>query len=94
MTYQYKSEGEERYLAERKAASELQRKEISIKNTMLVGDTKEYKGISYQMNQRGNYQCVDLPPLSGLDGVFTSTQILHSIIDKLERDGNLPKRKK
>lgn len=94
MTYQYRSEGEEQYLADRKAASELLRKEIVIKNAMLVGDIKEYKGISYQMNQRGNYQCVDLPPLSNLDGVFTSAQTLHSIIDKLERDGHLPKRKK
>ena len=65
----------------------------AIKNAMLVGEPKEYKGISYRMNQMGNYECLNLPPVSGLDGAFTSTQILHSIIDKMDADGTLPKTK-
>lgn len=89
----YRSEGEANYLAERKAEAEKKAAAIAVKNAMLVGEIKEYKGISYQMNQMGNYTCLNLPPLSGLDGAFTSTQILHSIIDKMETDGTLPKTK-
>lgn len=89
----YRSEGEALYLAERKAQAEQRAAAIAIKNSMLVGDTKEHKGIRYKMNQRGNYECLDLPPLSGLDGAFTSALILHSIIDKMEADGTLPKAK-
>ncbi|MCY1304098.1 hypothetical protein D9M70_538410 [compost metagenome] len=89
----YRSEGEALYLAERKAQAEQKAAAIAIKNAMLVGEPKEYKGISYRMNQMGNYECLNLPPVSGLDGAFTSTQILHSIIDKMDADGTLPKTK-
>lgn len=89
----YRSKGEDLYIAERKALAKQTAAAIDIKNAMLVGEPREYKGISYQMNQRGSYECLDLPPLSGLDGAFTSAPILHSIIDKLESSGNLPKPK-
>ncbi|MNZ82726.1 hypothetical protein D3C78_1014310 [compost metagenome] len=89
----YRSEGEAQYLAERKEAAQQKAAHIAAKNEMLVGTVREYKGISYQMNQRGNYECLNLPPLNGLDGAFTSTQILHSIIDKMETEGTLPKSK-
>jgi len=64
--------------------------QISKHNDGFVGELKEYKGIKYQMKQRGTYSCLELPPLSGLDGEFTSTAALHQIIDNLERQGNLP----
>ncbi|MDH4565516.1 hypothetical protein E8E95_02335 [Pseudomonas sp. BN414] len=89
----YRSEGEALYLAERKAQAQEKAAAIAIKNAMLIGEIKEYKGVRYQMNQRGNYECLDLPPLSGLDGAFTSALILHSIIDNMEADGTLPKTK-
>lgn len=88
----YRSEGEANYLAERKAAAQQKAQAIATKNAMLVGEPKKYKGISYQMNQMGLYQCINLPPLSGLDGVFTSSQTLHSIIDKMEDDGKLKRK--
>ncbi|MFG0858996.1 hypothetical protein [Pseudomonas sp. CJQ_13] len=83
----YYSDAEAQYLAERKAQTQQKAADILIKNSLLVGEVKEYKGVRYQMNQRGNYVCLDLPTSSKLDGAFTSTQILHSIIDKLEADG-------
>ena len=89
----YRSEGEASYLAKRAEERKEKAAYITAVNTMLVGEIKEYKGIRYQMNQRGNYVCLDLPPLSGLDGAFTSTHILHSIIDKMESDGVLQKSK-
>lgn len=82
----YRSEGESRYLAKRAEERKEKADSITISNAMLVGETREYKGVRYQMNQRGNYVCLDTPPLSGLEGAFTSTQILHSIIDKLQKD--------
>lgn len=82
----YRSEGEVRYLAQRAEERKKKADSIAISNAMLVGETREYKGVRYQMNQRGNYVCLNIPPLSGLEGAFTSTQILHSIIDKLQKD--------
>lgn len=36
------------------------------------------------MNKRGLYECISIDRSSPLNGVFTSTSILHSLIDKLE----------
>jgi len=90
MASNYLSEPERIYREERKALAEQEALEITKHNEMLVGDIKTYKGIRYQKRQRGIYTCLDLPPLSGLDGDFTSTAVLHRIIDSLEREGNLP----
>lgn len=89
----YYSDAEAHYLTERRAQTKQTAVDILIKNSLLVGEIKEYKGVRYQMNQRGNYVCLDLPFSSKLDGAFTSTQILHSIIDKLETDGTPVKAK-
>lgn len=86
----YRSEGEARYLAKRAEERKKKADSIAISNAMLVGEIREYKGVRYQMNQRGNYVCLNIPPLSGLEGAFTSTQILHSIIDKLQKDESKP----
>lgn len=86
----YRSEGEARYLAKRGEERKEKANSIAISNAMLVGETREYKGIRYKMNQRGNYVCLNTLSLSGLEGVFTSTQILHSIIDKLQKDESKP----
>ncbi len=86
----YRSEGEARYLAQRAEERKEKAESIAINNAMLVGEIREYKGVRYQMNQRGNYVCLNIPPLSGLEGAFTSTQILHSIIDKLQKDESKP----
>lgn len=87
----YRSDAESKYLAKRKLEARKLSEDATNRNSMLVGAIKEYKGISYQMNQRGQYQCVNLHPLSGLDGTFTSSHALHSIIDNMEIHGTLEK---
>tara|TARA_R100001377_G_scaffold84121_2_gene66989 strand:- start:1064 stop:1342 length:279 start_codon:yes stop_codon:yes gene_type:complete len=84
----YKLSPEEQYRAERKAEAERKKEYIKEKNASLVGDIKEYKGYQYRMNQRGNIECINLPPLSGLEGTFTTTHTLHAIIDNIEKYGN------
>ncbi|MEX1826461.1 hypothetical protein [Luteibacter sp. CQ10] len=76
----------------RKADAELDAM-ITEKNRAIVGDTKTYKGISYASMQDGLITCINLPPLSGLDGTFTRETTLKKIIDDLERLGQLPKNK-
>ena len=85
------SDAEVRYREQRKKDNEDQLRDIATHNDALVGDLKKYKGIKYQMKQRGTYTCLGLPPLSGLDGEFTSTAVLHQIIDRMEREGALPR---
>ncbi len=85
----YLSETEKEYLQEKRTQAELFDKQIAIKNSALVGEPKEYKGVEYSMNQRGLYECINVDSSSPLYGVFTSTSILHSIIDKLEARGKL-----
>ncbi|MDR7285700.1 alkyl hydroperoxide reductase subunit AhpF [Pseudomonas corrugata] len=91
MSSNYISDGEREYLEKRKAEAAAMELFFEAKNNELVGDIKTYKGINYRMHQRGHYQCLDLPPLSGLDGSFTSTFMLHKIIDDMERMKKLPK---
>lgn len=85
----YLSETEKEYLQEKRTQAELFDKQIAIKNSALVGEPKEYKGVEYSMNQRGLYECINVDSSSPLYGVFTSTSVLHSIIDKLEASGKL-----
>jgi len=80
----YLSETEKEYLQEKRTQAELFDKQIAIKNSALVGEPKNYKGVEYSMNQRGLYECTSIDRSSPLYGVFTSTSILHSLIDKLE----------
>lgn len=77
MIDQYMTEGER----QRRAAAEAAEKG----NVTLVGELKTYKGVSYQMQQRGSYTCVDLPPNSGLEGLFTTAFALHKFIDDLQK---------
>jgi hypothetical protein len=86
----YISDGERQYLEKRKAETAALELIIETKNNALVGDVKTYKGINYQMQQRGTYICLGLPPLSGLDGSYTSTFSLHKIIDDMARMKKLP----
>ena len=83
----YKLSPEEQYLAKRKAEAERKKEWIKEKNAALVGDVKEYKGYQYRMNQRGNIECINLPPLSGLEGTFTTVHTLRSAIDDIEKYG-------
>jgi len=85
------SEEERQYRVMRKAEQEKLSRDVERRNEMFVGEVKSYKGIRYQMRQRGSYTCLGLPPLSGLEGDFTSTAVLHSIINNLENLGRLPK---
>lgn len=80
----YLSDAEKAMLEEKRLQTEQLDKHIAKKNSALVGDPKEYKGITYSMNQRGLYECISIDRSSPLNGVFTSTSILHSLIDKLE----------
>lgn len=86
----YRSEGEANYLAKRAEERKEKAEAIAVSNALLVGEVKEYKGVRYQMNQRGCYVCVDTSPCSGLDGTFTSAQILHSTIDDLQKEKDKP----
>lgn len=83
----HKLSPEEQYLVERKAEAERKKEYIKEKNAALVGDVKEYKGYQYQMNQRGNLECINLPPLSGLEGTFTTVHTLRTTIDNIEKYG-------
>lgn len=94
MSSNYISDGERQYLAKRKAEAVDTALLIKTKNNALVGDVKSYKGIDYQMQPMGTYVCLNLPPLSSLDGSFTSAFALHKIIDDLERLKKLPKSRK
>ncbi|WP_128575993.1 hypothetical protein [Pseudomonas sp. BAY1663] len=49
----YLSETEKEYLQEKRTQAELFDKQIAIKNSALVGEPKNYKGVEYSMNQRG-----------------------------------------
>lgn len=84
MSNYYVSEGERQYLEQRKAESEAMVKWATAKNTSLVGEIKTYKGISYQMQQRGSFVCINLPPNSVLEGSFTTAFALHKFIDNME----------
>lgn len=75
---------EQQYLKRRKEAQANAVEAIKVKNALLVGEAKEYRGIQYKMNQRGNYECINLQPLSGLDGTFTTTHVLHKAIDTIK----------
>lgn len=86
----YVSAGEAEYREQRRQSNIDKDNYILQANRALVGEPKTYKGISYQMKADGQFTCLGLPPLSGLDGTFNSTNILHSIIDDLERVGKLP----
>ena len=87
----YISEGEREYLAKRKADAEATELWVKEKNLLLVGDVKTYKGIRYQMQQRGTFVCLGLPVGSPFDGHFTTALTLHKIIDDMEVRGSLPK---
>ncbi len=80
----YLSDAEKEMLEEKRIQTEQLDKHIAKRNSALVGEPKEYKGITYSMNQRGLYECISIDRSSPLNGVFTSTSILHSLIDKLE----------
>jgi hypothetical protein len=84
----YLSDAEKAMLEEKRLQTEQLDKHIAKKNSALVGDPKEYKGITYSMNQRGLYECININTTSPLNGVFTSASILHSIIDKLEANAS------
>ncbi|GFM77536.1 hypothetical protein PSCICO_37980 [Pseudomonas cichorii] len=79
----YRSEGERQYLEHRKAELEKTIKAVALKNDSPVGEIKTYKGVQYQMNQRGNFLCIN--PRPELEGVFTTAFILHNVVDELER---------
>lgn len=87
----YVSEGEREYLKQRKAEHEATERWATAKNTELVGDPKTYKGIRYQMQQRGSFVCLNVPTDSVLQGAFTTALTLHRIIDSLEANKALPK---
>lgn len=84
----YLSDAEKEYLQEKRTQAELFDKQIAINNSALVGEPKEYKGVEYSMNQRGLYECINVDSSSPLYGVFTSTSVLHSIINKLEANAS------
>jgi hypothetical protein len=87
----YISDGERQYLEQRKAEQEATERWATAKNTELVGDPKTYKGIRYQMQQRGSFVCLNVPVNSVLQGSFTTALTLHRIIDSLEANKALPK---
>ncbi|MCF5272164.1 hypothetical protein GIW19_17890 [Pseudomonas syringae] len=80
----YLSEGERQYQEHRKAQLKAMIEQAEVSNNSLVGEVKTYKGVSYQMHQRGSYVCVGLPKNSPLEGTFTSAFALHKIIDDME----------
>lgn len=84
----YLSDAEKEYLQEKRTQAELFDKQIAINNSALVGEPKEYKGVEYSMNQRGLYECINVDSSSPLNGVFTSTSVLHSLINKLEANAS------
>jgi len=83
----YLSDAEKEMLEEKRIQTQQLDKHIAKRNSALVGEPKEYKGITYPMNQRGLYECINIDSTSPLNGVFTSASILHSIINKLEARG-------
>lgn len=85
----YKLTPEEQYRIKRSEEAKQHAENIAKSNSMLVGKVKTYKGIDYQSNQYSLITCLNLPPLSGLQGEFTSAQALHKIIDDMEVNGNL-----
>lgn len=80
----YMSEGERQYQEHRKAQLKAMIEHAEVSNNSLVGEVKIYKGVSYQMHQRGSYACIGLPKGSPLEGTFTSAFALHKIIDDME----------
>lgn len=56
----YVSEGERQYQEHRRAQLKAMIKHAEVSNNSLVGEVKIYKGVSYQMHQRGSYVCVGL----------------------------------
>ncbi len=80
----YLSEGERKYLERRKAELEKTIKAAALKNDSLVGEPKFYKDVQYQMNQRGNFLCIN-PRYHELEGVFTTAFMLHKAIDDIEK---------
>jgi hypothetical protein len=87
----YISASEQEYLAKRKAEAEATERWVAAKNVQLVGDVKTYKGVSYQMKQRGEFICLNLPANSALSGSFTTALTLHRIIDQMETNSTLAK---
>ncbi|WP_449125288.1 hypothetical protein [Pseudomonas viridiflava] len=80
----YMSEGERQYQEHRKAQLKAMIEHAEVSNNSLVGEVKTYKGVSYQMHQRGSYACIGLPKGSPLESTFTSAFALHKIIDDME----------
>lgn len=85
MAHNYLSDEERHSLEQAKKDKAALDQSIAANNASLVGEPKEYKGVTYQMRQNGLYVCLNIPTTSPLAGAFTSAGAIHKLVDELER---------